>query len=261
MTKKLSKDRVALSPIHARLKDKEQYSTSIKRIIDAINKQVIAALAKNPPANQQQYLAIVDAAMAEFMENEKLGQSISTVQASIVQDNVNKRFLANFRAATGTDHLLLNVGTFADSTIGQSFIRTNVSLIKSIPQELNAEIHEAITKNIVETGGFDLQSLSQTLQQRFNVSKSRANLIAFDQTGKLNGQFIQARAQTVADGNYIWQDAGDNAVRPTHRAANGNEFSYHSPPVAIGQNPGEPIRCRCVALVIVKVGGQSVSTV
>jgi len=261
MTKKLSKDRVALSPIHARLKDKEQYSASIKTIIDAINKQVIAALAKNPPTNQQQYLAIVDAAMAEFMENDKLGQSISTAQADIVQGNVSKRFLTNFRIATGTDHLLLNVGVSADTAITQSFIRANVSLITSIPQDLNDEIHDAVTKNIVQTGGFDLQSLSQTLQQRFSVSKSRANLIAFDQTGKLSGQFVQARAQTVADGNYIWQDAGDNAVRPTHRAASGNEFSYHSPPIAIGQNPGEPIRCRCVALVIVKVGGQAVSTV
>jgi len=260
MTLKLSNNRVALSPIHARLKDKEQYAASIKQLIDAINKQVVAALAANPATNQQQYLAIVDAAMAEFLENETLGREISKTQADIVQANVDKRFITNFRRATGVDHLLLNAGIAADTTIGKNFIKLNVSLIKSIPQTLNDEIHDAVTKSIVDSGGFDLQNLSQSLQQRFNVSKSHADLIAFDQTGKLNAQFTQARAQTVGNGDYIWQNAGDNAVRQTHVVVNGQQFSFHKPPQVIGENPGQPIRCRCVALVIVRVGRQLIST-
>jgi SPP1 gp7 family putative phage head morphogenesis protein len=44
---------------------------------------------------------------------------------------------------------------------------------------------------------------------------------------------------------YIWSTTKDNRVRKEHQAREGKTFSYDNPPS--DGNPGEPIRCRCVA--------------
>jgi hypothetical protein len=45
--------------------------------------------------------------------------------------------------------------------------------------------------------------------------------------------------------HYIWRTAGDDKVRPSHAANEGERFAWDNPPDT--GHPGEDINCRCVA--------------
>lgn len=78
-----------------------------------------------------------------------------------------------------------------------------------------------------------------------SVGESRAALIAVDQIGKFNGIITKLRQEKLGIKSYIWRSVGDERVRVTHKAFNGNKFSWDkgSPE----GHPGQPIRCRCFA--------------
>lgn len=90
------------------------------------------------------------------------------------------------------------------------------------------------------------EQIREQILERFQVSRSRAALIARDQVSKLNGNLTQARQAAIGVTEYIWRTTGDDRVRPTHRAKNGKRFKWSSPPADTG-HPGDDYQCRCVA--------------
>ena len=65
---------------------------------------------------------------------------------------------------------------------------------------------------------------------------------------------IKDRAVNTGHTRYIWQTAGDQRVRDTHRVLNGKIFDFNNPPIIdeLGNrgNPGEDYQCRCIARII-----------
>ncbi len=96
--------------------------------------------------------------------------------------------------------------------------------------------------------GSDVGTLEQALVDRLHVSQSRAKLIARDQSGKYFGALTRARHESIGVEKYRWTTTGDSRVRGEHQARDGQIFTYKNPPS--DGNPGEPIRCRCVATPI-----------
>ena len=80
---------------------------------------------------------------------------------------------------------------------------------------------------------------------RYRVSKSKAKLIARDQTGKLYGEINQARQDEAGITSYIWRTSMDERVRDEHAEREGQEFEWCAPPD--DGHPGIPIQCRCEA--------------
>lgn len=79
----------------------------------------------------------------------------------------------------------------------------------------------------------------------------RAELVARDQIGKLNGQISNLRQEAVGVERYIWRTALDERVRDSHKVLEGKIFYWNSkdgpqPPPQIG-HPGNDYRCRCYA--------------
>jgi SPP1 gp7 family putative phage head morphogenesis protein len=86
---------------------------------------------------------------------------------------------------------------------------------------------------IIERGlqeGSRFHSMTQSIQERFGITRRRAKLIARDQTSKLNASLTRLRQQELGVEEYIWQTAGDERVRPTHRAHDGKRFFWDNPP-------------------------------
>jgi uncharacterized protein with gpF-like domain len=107
-----------------------------------------------------------------------------------------------------------------------------------------------------------------------NMKAGRANTIARDQIGKLNGQITQARMASVGLSMYIWSSSGDERVRgdpsgsyphaePSHYLMDGllcrwDDATVYSPDKgktwiprpsgAVLMHPGQDILCRCTAL-------------
>jgi SPP1 gp7 family putative phage head morphogenesis protein len=125
----------------------------------------------------------------------------------------------------------------------EAFAEQNAQLITSI-----AEDHLGEAAKVVETAttrGMRVESIAQLLEERFDVIRSRAQVIARTETAKLKAQIDRRRAQNVGVTHFFWVDSSDERVRPKHERLDGQRFAYDNPP-RVGL-PGEPINCRCTA--------------
>lgn len=127
-----------------------------------------------------------------------------------------------------------------------SFVVENVDLITSIADTFFEQIRAEVT-SAVQTGRRSSE-LAKDIEGRYSVTQSRAKLIARDQISKLNGQITEQRQTSVGVTRYMWSASGDERVRDTHRANDGQVFEWKRPP-ATG-HPGQDYQCRCVAIPV-----------
>jgi SPP1 gp7 family putative phage head morphogenesis protein len=165
---------------------------------------------------------------------ERSGQAISTYQAQQL----------NLYAESVID--IDVTALFPDATAAlEGFAKDNVSLIKSIPERYFAEIEQTALRNF--RAGRRASDWMGELQKRYQVSRSRAALIARDQTNKLAGELNKRRQTSLGLTHYFWRDSDDERVRPTHQEFNGNKYAWNGEPRPPEGHPGEPINCRCWA--------------
>lgn len=161
----------------------------------------------------------------------------------------NRRAMnAQFRHVIKIEPFVGNTGLAAAMDV---CVSTNVDLISSIPTELLTDV-EAVVRPAV-TSGVRVEELMRQVQGRFDVSESRAQLIARDQVGKWNGQLARERQEQLGITEYTWSTSKDIRVRVDHEALEGQVFQYSQPPIVdvrTGRtaNPGEDYQCRCQAL-------------
>ncbi len=124
-----------------------------------------------------------------------------------------------------------------------SFVTQNAKLIKSLEGQYLKDIELIVMQGVRQ--GITAKEVSKTIRNRFGVTKSRSELIARDQIGKLNGQMTGIRQQDIGVKSYIWRTSLDERVRPSHVSLENKVFSWTKPPPE--GHPGEPINCRCYA--------------
>lgn len=133
-----------------------------------------------------------------------------------------------------------------DAGIGQKltdWTTENVALIKSLPSETFDRIERIVLSGIND--GRRWEDMADEIEKRFDVSRSRAALIARDQVGKFYGAVNKARQGELGITQYRWRTSLDERVRPEHAAREGELFSWADPPE--DGAPGQPINCRCTA--------------
>lgn len=156
-------------------------------------------------------------------------------------DGINKaEWQRQVRQAWGVD---ITRGEPWLSTQLSAWEQVNTALIKSIPAQTVDQLRGEFVRGFTE--GQSLRQMRKTVMERTGVSRSRADLIALDQVGKLNSALTQYRQRSAGVTSYIWRTALDERVRPLHRAREGREFRWDKPPS--DGHPGVPIRCRCAA--------------
>lgn len=128
------------------------------------------------------------------------------------------------------------------------WVTENVSLIQSIDARYFDDLEKYISK--AYQNGTLTADLSKIIRERTKVSKSRANVIARDQIGKLNGQIMAYRQQSLGIRKYRWSTSGDERVRPEHKKRNNRVFDWNNPPS--DGSPGMAIQCRCVAVPVIE---------
>lgn len=125
----------------------------------------------------------------------------------------------------------------------QEFTAENVALIKSIPQRFFDQVEQRVISGMRE--GLRWEDLAKTIEERFEVSRSSARLVARDQVGKFYGELQQTRQKELGVDGYIWRTVNDNRVREDHVEREGKRFTWNDPPE--DGHPGIPINCRCYA--------------
>lgn len=126
-----------------------------------------------------------------------------------------------------------------------AFTVDNVGLITSIPERYFTEIENTALRNL--RAGNRSETWRKELEERYDVSRSRAALIARDQTNKFNGELNRARQTALGIDGYTWRTSEDERVRPTHQEINGNHYAWKGEPSPPEGAPGFPIQCRCQA--------------
>lgn len=129
------------------------------------------------------------------------------------------------------------------------FASQNTQLIRSLPAQELDQVAQIIERGLQEGSRF--HSMTQEIQERFGITRRRAKLIARDQTSKLNASLTKLRQQELGVEEYVWQTAGDERVRPSHRAHDGKKFHWDNPPKDTG-HPSTDINCRCVAVPVLE---------
>lgn len=119
----------------------------------------------------------------------------------------------------------------------------NLELIKSLPTKYIDQLRGQVTAAV--QSGKGLRDVVALVKKTGKVTKGRAELIARDQIGKLNGDITQARQQGIGVEEYRWRGVLDGRERSEHVAREGKTYRWDKPPE--DGHPGQPIRCRCSA--------------
>jgi SPP1 gp7 family putative phage head morphogenesis protein len=138
------------------------------------------------------------------------------------------------------------------------FRTENVNLVTSLRGTQLDDLENILARGFRQ--GLRAEAMRDQLINRFDVSKSKASLIARDQVGKLNGELTQLRQESIGVTSYIWRASLDERVRgnpaghypkarPSHYARDGKRFKWSEPPQEdqYDGHPGIPINCRCRA--------------
>lgn len=142
-----------------------------------------------------------------------------------------------------------------------SFTLENSELIVTLQEDAIKDI-KTMTQRAFRDGT-RVETLRKDIINKWETTRNRAELIARDQVSKLNGQLTRRRQQAVGLDRYVWSTAGDQRVRPSHRAMEGRICDWNDPTIyydAAGNkhsrsgiggvmlHPGQDYQCRCVGL-------------
>lgn len=158
---------------------------------------------------------------------------------------------------------------FGDSPEVQDWLELathdNANLIVTIPQQYLDRVQSIVMTNV--RAGNRANNISKQLQEQFGVTQRRAELIARDQTAKLNGDLTSKRQQASGFEYFQWITSKDERVRETHTdIANAKTeygkgiYRWDDPPKKGGTGkdantkiiPSQDYQCRCIARPVSK---------
>ncbi len=87
----------------------------------------------------------------------------------------------------------------------------NVSLIKSIPEQYLSNLHGRVVAAVRK--GTSLRDMAAQIRETYDLPRKRAELIARDQIGKLNGDLIEYRQTNIGIKEYTWRGVLDERER------------------------------------------------
>ncbi len=141
------------------------------------------------------------------------------------------------------------------------WISENVSMIKSIPNQTLDNMRQIMLDGFMN--GRSVKDIQRSIQNQYDVTKSKAAMLARDQISTLNAQLSQMQQKDAGCKKYRWSSSKDSRVRDCHRELDGRIFSWDNPPemyyytkskgkVMTGRkcHPGEDFCCRCVPIPI-----------
>ncbi len=141
----------------------------------------------------------------------------------------------------------------------EDWVSQNVSLVRSVGEKALGDLEQTVLEMVRDGKG--IVEIRKQIRERFEVSVSRAKLIARDQVNKLNGQLTKERQTRLGVTEYVWRTSEDQRVRgvkkpsttgSNHVRLNGKVFDWSKAPITnrnTGErnHPGGDIQCRCWA--------------
>lgn len=165
-------------------------------------------------------------------------QGLAAMVAQRVEKYNKEQFHRLLRRAYGVDVFKAEPGL---AGVLRPWEAENIGLIKSIPEQYLNTLHGRVVAAVRQ--GTSLRDMTTQIRETYGLPRNRAELIARDQIGKLNGDLTRYRQTNIGVEEYDWHGVLDERERDEHVAREGQRFRWDSPPP--GGHPGQPIRCRC----------------
>jgi SPP1 gp7 family putative phage head morphogenesis protein len=189
----------------------------------------------------------LEIAIRETLQDVGLGVVVDQAGRQVdksVQRNIKRLIPINFRTTPEAQQLL------------DAWREANVNLIETGTSDMAPRLRPSLLRDVSDlveqahNSGLRVEALAGELIERFQVSNSRAELIARDQVLKLNSQISRHRQQAAGVTQYQWVAVRDSRTRKRHQQLHGTIHSWANPPeVAPGryEHPGGDYQCRCRA--------------
>jgi SPP1 gp7 family putative phage head morphogenesis protein len=185
---------------------------------------------------------------------EKTEQELSTIAAN-VNTNSRAQHQRQMKAALGVEVIVPE--PFQQAAI-DGFVRENLNLVQSLQGAQFDRMRAIVSRGI--QGGLRVESIRDQLIAQLGIDKSKASLLARDQTLRLHGELTELRQRNVGIEEYDWDTSGDERVRPRHAELQGTRQSWADPPVVQyatakrperRAHPGGDYQCRCQAIPVI----------
>ncbi len=134
-----------------------------------------------------------------------------------------------------------------DKDLGQrveAFTAENVGLIQSIPQQSLQQVQQVVLRGL--SVGDRAEDLAADIEDRFDVSESRAALIARDQTLKFFADLNRTRQTDLGITHFTWVTADTERTCEVCEPLNGKRFAWDDPPAEGMPGQVHP-NCQCSA--------------
>jgi SPP1 gp7 family putative phage head morphogenesis protein len=183
---------------------------------------------------------------------QKQAEKIASLAAQRTLAATDERLARSIRDSMGVniEPYLTGHGNIG-KVLGEKVI-ANVDLIKTIPEEYFQGIADRVANNWRSGGRWE--NIVGDIDRMGEDTDARAEVIARDQTAKLNSAFNQVRQRDVGIEEYEWAAKDDERTRTDHWALNTTVHRWDEPGPLEGTidgepcHPGEDILCRCDAL-------------
>lgn len=255
------------------------YGILIQRWLDGFNAWILDYLLSSWEANEVHNSGAVPKMRSDALPSHYVTEKVAGIKAALEERfnpdealsagirtlglRVDKQGNQEFRRLIGLPLKDLGIGSAAI----ENFRKYNVGLIKSLAGKQLEEIRDIL--QTAEAEALRVETLRGILEDRFDVTKSKADLLARDQVLKLNGQLTQDRQTRAGVTKYIWTTSRDERVRGkpdglyppekskgNHYQLDGTVQSWLSPPVVSEdgrrEHPGGDYQCRCTAFPILE---------
>ena len=128
----------------------------------------------------------------------------------------------------------------------ESFMAEHTKLIKGLEREYLDKISLGIQRGIRQ--GRLHKDMAKDIRQMTDMSKRRARFIARSAPLQYSGELTRHHQTSAGITKYRWQTSGDERVRASHRARDGQVYAWDG----LGPHPRSEVQCRCDAVPLMK---------
>lgn len=246
---------VTIPGIEERLGSVKQYRTALRKILHEVARETresVIPLYRTQRAQQSVPLTR-DADRSWFRVLNQIKLSLTSAAERTAErvlrlesQRHSKRFREIARKQLGVDLQAVVTREGIDEVLREALER-NVALISNLTDDAVRAVEGAVYN--ASANGHSIAKLRETIQKRLGNLDARADLIAQDQLSKLNSDLNRIRQTQAGVTSYTWRTSQDERVRSRHRTLDGTVYKWGKPTSAEdGLPPGQPIRCRCLAL-------------
>ncbi len=177
-----------------------------------------------------------------------------------VKDSLNDQYLKSVDSVSGDLSVQPELSAYIEEQFYTKYTTNLDYYISQWAEEAIFRLREKVTENVFK--GFRSDRLIEQIKAERRVTDNKAKFIARQETSLLVSKYRQARYEDAGVEVYRWSTSQDRRVRDRHKELNGKIFKWDDPPIVdpdTGRrgNPGEDFNCRCVAIALVRLKGES----